>query len=64
MVKLKGKQKRMILFIRIEVYYWNTSNKSQTKIVNIQQAKKCRMVFPTLKCNIRHINFLGSQEYL
>ena len=33
MTKLKRKQKRMVLFIRIEVYYWTTPNKSQTKIV-------------------------------
>ena len=28
-----GKQKRMVLFIRIEVYYLTLPNKSQTEIV-------------------------------
>ena len=31
-MQIKGKQKRMVLFIRIEVYYWILPNKSQTKI--------------------------------
>ena len=33
MKKLKGKQKRMVLFIRTELYFWILPNKSQTKIV-------------------------------
>ena len=45
MTKLKGKQKRMVLFIRIEVYYWILLNKSQMKIVmsiyNMQKILNC-----------------------
>ena len=33
MTKLKGKQKRMVLFIRAEVYHYVLLDKSQTKIV-------------------------------
>ena len=33
MTKLMGKQKRMVLFIRIEVYYLILPNKSQAEIV-------------------------------
>ena len=33
MTKLKGKQKTIVLCIRIEVYYWIIPNKSQTKII-------------------------------
>ena len=39
--KLKGKQKGVVLFISIQVYYWILPNKSQRKIVmstyNIQK---------------------------
>ena len=33
MTKLKGKEKRMVLFIRIEVYHLILLKKSQTEIV-------------------------------
>ena len=52
MAKLKGKQKGMVLFIRIEVHYWILSDKCQTKI------------FPILRCTISYTNFLGSEQYL
>ena len=58
-----GKQKRMVLFITIEVYYLILTNKSQTEIV-ISIRKKFKMVFPILKCNIRYMNFLRIQQYL
>ena len=62
-----GKQKRMILFITIEVFYLILPNKSQTEIVIsivISTRKKFKMVFPILKCNIRYMDFLGIQQYL
>ena len=62
-----GKQKRMILFITIEVFYLILPNKSQTEIVIsivISTRKKFKMVFPILKCNIRYMNFLRNQQYL
>ena len=62
-----GKQKRMVLFITIEVYYLILTNKSQTEIVIsivISIRKKFKMVFPILKCNIRYMNFLRIQQYL
>ena len=62
-----GKQKRMVLFITIEVYYLILTNKSQTEIVIsivISIGKKFKMVFPILKCNIRYMNFLRIQQYL
>ena len=44
MTKLKRKQKRMVLFIKIEVYYGILPNKSQTNIVmsiyNMQKIRK------------------------
>ena len=41
-----GKQKRMVLFIRIEVYYLILPNKSQTEIViSIYNTQKFNMVF-------------------
>ena len=62
-----GKQKRMVLFITIEVYYLILTNKSQTEIaisIVISIRKKFKMVFPILKCNIRYMNFLRIQQYL
>ena len=65
MIKLKGKQKRMVLFIKIEVYYWILPNEIQTKIVmEIYSKQKIQNGFPILKYNIRYMNFLGSQQYL
>ena len=53
----------MVLFIRIEVYYWILTNKSQTKIVmSIHNTQKIQNGFS--KCNIRYMNLLGSQQYL
>ena len=49
--KLMRKQKRMVLFIRIEVYYLILPN--QTEIVfQYTTRTKFKMVFPILKCNI------------
>ena len=51
MAKIIGKQKRMVLFIRIEVYYLILPN--QTEIVfQYTTRTKFKMVFPILKCNI------------
>ena len=48
--KLKGKQKRMVFFIRIEVYYWILPNKSQTKIVmSIYNTQKIQNGFSNFK---------------
>ena len=54
-----GKQKRRVLFIRIEVYYLVLPNKSNRDCnFNIQNTKNSKC-FPILKCNIRFMNCLG-----
>ena len=59
--KRKGKQKRMVLFIRIEVHYCILPNRCQGLSCQYTTRKKFIMVFLILKCNIRYMNFLGSQ---
>ena len=50
MAKIKGKQKRMVLFIRIEVYYLILPNKSQTEIViSIHNTQKIQNSFSNLE---------------
>ena len=50
MIKLKGKQKRMVLFIKIEVYYWILPNEIQTKIViEIYSKQKIQNGFSNFK---------------
>ena len=63
-VVIKGKQKRMVLFIRIEVHYCILPNRCQGLSCQYTTRKKFIMVFLILKCNIRYMNFLGSQQYL
>ena len=54
-----GKQKRRVLFIRIEVYCLVLPNESQTEIaISIYKTKNSKC-FPILKCNIRFMNCLG-----
>ena len=61
MIKLKGKQKRMVLFIVIKLYYWILPNKSQTKIImSTYNTQKIQNSFSILKCNIGYMDFLGS----
>ena len=53
----------MVLFIRIELYYWILLNNSQTKVVmSIYNMQKIQIGFLVLKCNIRYMNVLGSQH--
>ena len=48
--KPKGKEKRMVLFIIIEVYYWILPDKIQTKIVmSIYNTQKIRNGFSNYK---------------
>ena len=61
MIKLKGKQKRMVLFIVIKLYYWILPNKSQTKIImSTYNTQKIQNSFSILKSNIGYMDFLGS----
>ena len=47
---LKGKQKKVALFIRIELYYWILSDKSQTNIVmTVNNTEKIQKGFSNFK---------------